>query len=350
MLKFLLPEELEQMITHHPLPPKIFKIFLIPGAEIHFSQGPAGIIQEQQIRNPQFTLWILHMHLIQPLKARLRVEKNESVLQFILKGSWEGKDAKTPSIPLAQGKYQFLSTGYLNSLNLLLPIGDQVSLHIAFPKNTLSQWFREYPELQNLFEPTLSGKSFTSHLQSFRINNNVRSILQQILNCRLEKAKRDLFLQSKINQLLGLYLEQIDRKNTNEVTARKNSLRIDELESYLVSSFSSASYENHPQVSTENLAHHFGIKKEAFRQALFNRYQVNLNQFLLQFRMKKAMEWITMESWSMERIAEELGYTDHANFSRAFKNYYGSPPSNFRQGSSPEGRKIKNDPKKKPFT
>lgn len=60
----------------------------------------------------------------------------------------------------------------------------------------------------------------------------------------------------------------------------------------------------------------------------------NFSDYLLEIRMKKAMELLKIPLYKTHEIGEMVGYKNPKNFTRAFKKYYGKPPSEFSSGSN----------------
>lgn len=56
-------------------------------------------------------------------------------------------------------------------------------------------------------------------------------------------------------------------------------------------------------------------------------YQTLLNEV----RQQRAIEYLTNRSWSVERIASQLGFSDASNFRRAFKQWTGETPGGMRE-------------------
>jgi AraC-like DNA-binding protein len=55
------------------------------------------------------------------------------------------------------------------------------------------------------------------------------------------------------------------------------------------------------------------------------------SQLISESRMRLAVEWLTDSDMSIAEIAGSLGYTDAANFARAFRRRKGMSPRSFRQ-------------------
>ena len=58
--------------------------------------------------------------------------------------------------------------------------------------------------------------------------------------------------------------------------------------------------------------------------------EMTFSDYVLQSRMEKSKELLRNPSYKIYEIAENLGYENPKNFSRAFKEYYGMTPRDFR--------------------
>lgn len=84
-------------------------------------------------------------------------------------------------------------------------------------------------------------------------------------------------------------------------------------------------------ISVQDIADHVGIHRAHFSKVFLEKVGVRPQQFLTDLIMKKAIEMVRYTSLAISHIALSLGYADLYSFTHAFKNYYGSSPSHFRQ-------------------
>ena len=97
-------------------------------------------------------------------------------------------------------------------------------------------------------------------------------------------------------------------------------------------------------LSTEELADIAGFSKYHFNRIFKSVLQESLSHYVNRLRLEHAEFMLTYrEDMNITDIALELGYTDSAVFSRAFRNYYGMSPASYRKKQSTnckEKRKI----------
>lgn len=77
------------------------------------------------------------------------------------------------------------------------------------------------------------------------------------------------------------------------------------------------------------------IKMNPFYLSRFFKQETgeNFSDFLLAVKMQKAIEFLQDISCNIHDISVAVGYTSPKNFTRAFKNYYGKSPREFRRES-----------------
>lgn len=91
------------------------------------------------------------------------------------------------------------------------------------------------------------------------------------------------------------------------------------LEEHLESDLSLQQLADEFQLSTSHLSRMF--KEETNR---------TFSDYVLEQRMNKAKEWLTHTSMPIKDIADQLRYTNVTNFTRAYKQFFGTSPGKFR--------------------
>lgn len=73
------------------------------------------------------------------------------------------------------------------------------------------------------------------------------------------------------------------------------------------------------------------FSKEYLSKIFKANYEIGIYEYVLKVRMERAKELLIDESLKIQWISDRLGYTDSNYFSKAFRNYYGVTPSQFRK-------------------
>ncbi len=83
--------------------------------------------------------------------------------------------------------------------------------------------------------------------------------------------------------------------------------------------------------TVERLADNIGLSRTAFTEKFTRLVTMSPKSYLLNWRMQKAKSLLQNTSNTMIDIAEMSGYSSEAAFSKAFKQFFGTPPGKFRR-------------------
>ena len=86
-----------------------------------------------------------------------------------------------------------------------------------------------------------------------------------------------------------------------------------------------------PELSIETVCREKFISASGLQRAFKNRLGISPKQYIDKLRMSRSLELLTDAFLSVKEIAFACGFKDEKYFSRAFKNKYGHPPSQFRK-------------------
>lgn len=83
-------------------------------------------------------------------------------------------------------------------------------------------------------------------------------------------------------------------------------------------------------LSLQQVADQFNVSTYQLSRAFKEEKGINFVEYLINFRMSKAKEWLVHTDQSIKEISERLCYTNTQNFSRVFKQITGIPPGKYR--------------------
>lgn len=90
-------------------------------------------------------------------------------------------------------------------------------------------------------------------------------------------------------------------------------------------------------LSLQQVAEHFHCSPSQLSRAFKEEKGINFVDYLIDYRMNRAKEWLAHSDLSIKEITEKLRYATTQNFTRVFKQCTGMPPGKyreqFRQGS-----------------
>ena len=83
-------------------------------------------------------------------------------------------------------------------------------------------------------------------------------------------------------------------------------------------------------ISVEDISAFCGLNRSYFGKIFHDTIGRSPQEFLISYRMTKAVELLKITSLSIADIGNAVGYPNQLHFSRAFKNVYGMSPRNWR--------------------
>lgn len=271
-------------------------------------------------------------------------EENEDVLVCVFKG-------KQIHEPFHRQDFFFINYAYKNSYQALsekydnlITIGEDdcyigqpysgyalrahgeaeaVIIGVLIRKNS---FFREYlPTVytdSRLFKFFLEpeAKKFSDefiHLD-FSDDFTVREILEMMV---FEYANKKDDTQPLLKSQLQTLLLEIARKYKSEKKRSPGATLAEQILFYV---------EDHSDVVTlQSAASHFGYHPAYISSLLHKKTGRKFSEILLEKRMERAVLLMKNTSLSLEDISQILGYSNHSNFFKAFKEYFGVTPREY---------------------
>lgn len=125
---------------------------------------------------------------------------------------------------------------------------------------------------------------------------------------------------------LGKKLREVIRRITAEMGEQQDDLTVK------VARFLQIHYRENIQIST--LEREFCVSGSSLMTTFKKEKGITINNYLTRVRMERAKELLEGTTVSIQDAAAMVGYADANYFTRAFKNYTGMTPSQFRVGST----------------
>ena len=84
------------------------------------------------------------------------------------------------------------------------------------------------------------------------------------------------------------------------------------------------------RINLQQVAAHFNVSVSTVTQLFQHKSDMTFHQFLIQRRMAVSEKLIS-EGVPLEEVGKRIGYADHSSFYRAFKQYHGVSPREYKQ-------------------
>lgn len=149
----------------------------------------------------------------------------------------------------------------------------------------------------------------------FKKNLNKDEIL--IFNEDINKINKigdvTLLLKEKIKNLMILFKRIKESDNLGVIEKAKNYIE----ENYM------------KDITLERVANYVSMSSFHFSRIFYDVEGINFKDYLIKIRMEKAINMLLKEKKTIKEIAQEVGYPDQNYFSKAFKKYTNSAPTEY---------------------
>ena len=84
-------------------------------------------------------------------------------------------------------------------------------------------------------------------------------------------------------------------------------------------------------ISVQSIADELGLDRSYFSNIFKKKTGISPGQYIIDYRMQKALSFLRCEKYSVSVIATSVGYSDLFSFSRNFKRYFGVSPQKYKE-------------------
>lgn len=198
----------------------------------------------------------------------------------------------------------------------------------SYKQNRNNPWSYIWIELNGI-----SMKSFLDKIQfdtdNFMYHDNDKLYLKNcLINMILDDDKATL--KSEYYVILGYifkifsFLIKYYPKEVENYSS-KQEIVVHKICEYLERKF------DDPNLSLDEIAKKFYFTQSYLTRLFKKEMGITPIQYIDELRMKKAIELLGHKTFTIEQIAETLGYSNQFYFTKRFKKYYGMPPSKYKQ-------------------
>ena len=166
-----------------------------------------------------------------------------------------------------------------------------------------------------------AGLSIHSPIATLQNPSEALSIFRDMPRERSADMAKNLKFTARLYELLSLLV--------NNVAHTEKSSNV-----YLTTAMRYIKAHYVEDISVDSVADHIGISRKYLFAIFKNHLGVSPKDYIIDYRIKKAIEFLTDESISVGNVAYSVGYKDPLTFSKMFKLKVGMSPSEYRENNS----------------
>lgn len=147
----------------------------------------------------------------------------------------------------------------------------------------------------------------------------------------LEYGVKSYILKStNYNELIRVFSKiksELDSENSNDKIQLENNMNFNEK---IISAIKKYVEDHYKDVTLEDLTKQINMNPDYISKFFKKNTGTNFSDYLTEIRMVKASEFLDNVQFKTYEISDLVGYSNSFNFTRAFKNYFGISPRDYR--------------------
>lgn len=258
-------------------------------------------------------------------------EKNEEIsykMIYVLKGdlSFSSSNTKTPTITLNSQQHNLIAVTKDTLFSTSSIEEDIEVIVINLSASFLNSYLpAHHPAAKNLLNVNHTSPKVFSHYNLF-ITPEIGAILNGIENSVHTGFCMELFLESKVIELLVLQFVQVEQASMEELPGKLKKEEVDkmhEVREILIS-------DSNSQHSLRTLAHMVGTNEFNLKKNFKLVFGTTVYGYLNQYKMEEAKKILVSGFHNVSEVSTKMGYKHATHFTSAFKKYFGYLPTKIK--------------------
>ncbi|MEM8828502.1 MAG: AraC family transcriptional regulator [Cyanobacteria bacterium P01_G01_bin.19] len=159
----------------------------------------------------------------------------------------------------------------------------------------------------------------------------MRSALRQLLNCSFQGKMKQMYLESKSQELITLKLEQL--KQLDKPTEKLFYLKSEDRDRiHFAKAILTANFDNPPSLT--ELARLVELNSCTLKRGFREVFGITAFGYLHNYRLEQARLLLQERQLNIAEIAHKVGFASYTSLSKGFRKKYGVSPKQYQMGSN----------------
>ncbi len=263
------------------------------------------------------------VHIVKPISFEVKHNFPFFKVQFEMEGYSDYQPKTNDCLPILieEGQYNFF---YLPNVNGTLNYKkSRKVLEILFTEDYIKSTFNDFYKVGSDFAKSVKNETpFVLFTKSKPISYKLQLILNDIIDCSYDKEIKEVYLSSKVKEILSILIADVNTQNTTE-TYLSDQEKIEQAEHIIMQDL-----QNPPTII--ELSKMVGINQQKLKTLFKKTYKTSIFKYITNQRMILAKKLLENSELMISDISSEVGYKNPQHFTVAFKREFNMLPRDFR--------------------
>ncbi len=315
-------------ITVHPDIPKQYQHYRLPFAtQIEFTSGPFGAILNQVIVNGDWMVQQVQFFISRFVRLYPITKEPLGALHCMLAGQVPCILQGFGEVVLREKELQFfyITAGSRNIA--LLSKGYYESFQIGLSPAYLGRFVQNGSALKEVYQKLEQRHPENGYAGPCALSLQALEQIEKIRHSQLKGARRQLFYQARINDLMLMYMSALENSDQHTINiTSKYEEQMQQLSAYITDNLEKP-------LMIAQLADQLGLHLQVVEKEFKKVHRQTIKSFIQEQRMRKARLLLADGQMSVINVAYTVGYSDAAYFSNTFKKRFGLTPTAYQKMS-----------------
>jgi AraC-like DNA-binding protein len=319
-----LNKELEDTYTPG-IPPSLDHNMISNADETFHTTGDYGTQLFQVIKCKNFEAWQIDFDIKKDTILRTQTEIPLLDMYIAMQNDFKYNFKGMGEVNLLQRRFNFIYSPGLEGELKVEKSQHYQHIEIHPTLELLQGLLDSFPILDKFLDRVANGETVMLSKQHPSVTSDMLAIIFRILNNSYTGAIKELYIETKLFELLILGLHQSAQTNVKQdviVLKDYEIERIHKAKNYLIENMDTP-------CSISWLARHLKISERKLRVGFKQEYGTTPFDFILESRLDKAMELLLTTNTTIHEMSVMTGYSHVPNFIAAFTRKFGHSPGSF---------------------
>jgi AraC-like DNA-binding protein len=308
----------------HDIPKKYQHLQFPFATHFEFTSGPFGAMLNQAVANDDWVIQLMHFFISKPVRMCPFSPRPLGALHCMLAGHLPCTLKGFGDVVLHEKElhFSYVPAGARNLA--LFSKGYYESFQIGFSPGYLARFAQNGSPLKDVCYKLENSLPESGYAGSCPLSLQAMEQIEKIRDCPLKDARRHLFYQARINDLMLLYISALEDSHHPKETINRYEEKMRQLSVYITDNLEKP-------LMIARLADQLGLHLHVAQKEFKKVYHQTIKSFIQEQRMKRAILLLTEGKMPVIEVAYTVGYSDGAYFSNVFKKLFGITPTAYQK-------------------
>jgi AraC-like DNA-binding protein len=311
--------------TIRPEIPKQYQQYQLPFATtVESVSGLFGVILNQVVAGDEWSIQLVQFFISKQVRLYPVAQRSLGVLHCMLQGQVPCILQGTGDVVLREKELHFFYVPAGNRNLALFSKGYYESFQIGFSSAYLSRFAQNGSPLKEVYYKLEHNESGSAYAGSCPLSLQAEEQVEKIRQCHLKGARRQLYHQARINDLMLSYISALEDKLQQQPAGiSKYENEMQELSAFIKDNLEKP-------LTVAQLAGELGLHLQVAEKEFKKLYKQTIKSFIQEQRMIKAKQLLADSKIPVIDVAYTVGFSDAAYFSNVFKKQFGMTPTTYQ--------------------